>query len=185
MAIAKHTNDLILFPTLVIPEVEVIASPPVVLIGGSTTLTCNVTRANPTDYTTFTWTHNNSSTDFPETSNTLTLSPVRESDLGVYHCRVTNSAGTGSGIFNLAVGKCKIHLHSQLRTWLKLGHMHMKKFSTYVYTATCTGDCTVQPPAGVPLTTIIAAVCSVAVAVLLLLVAVIAILMIRKFKKYR
>jgi len=90
----------------VIPEVQLAASPPVVLIGRSTTLTCNVTRANPTNYTTFTWTLN--STALPETGNTLTLSPVRESDLGVYRCKVTNSAGTGNGTFNLALGKSNI-----------------------------------------------------------------------------
>ena len=99
-----YNNSL---PNSVIPEIELTASPPVVQLGSSTTLTCNVTRAKPTDFTTYTWTHGNSSTVLPETGNILTLSAVRGSDLGVYHCKVTNSAGTGSGTFNLELGsKC-------------------------------------------------------------------------------
>lgn len=63
--------------------------------------------------------------------------------------------------------------------------MDTKTLSVYVYTcAMCTGDCIVrdEDPGVVPLTTIIAAVCSVAVASLLLLVAVITILTIWKLK---
>ena len=97
----------IFFPTPVIPEIELTASPPVAQLGSSITLSCNVTRAKPTTFTAFTWTRGNSSTALPETGNTLTLSPVTESDLGVYHCKVTSSAGTGSGTFNLELGsKC-------------------------------------------------------------------------------
>jgi len=99
----------------VIPEIELTASPPVVQLGSSTTLTCNVTRAKPTDFTTYTWTHGNNSTVLPETGNILTLSPVRESVLGAYHCKVTNSAGTGSGTFNLELGSKCLLPHSAVQ----------------------------------------------------------------------
>ena len=99
-----YSNDMYdnFFTTTVIPEIEVTASLPVLRLGDSITLTCSVKRAIPTDNTTFTWTHD--STALPETGSTLTLSPVRESDRGVYRCEVTNFAGTGSGILNLEIG---------------------------------------------------------------------------------
>ena len=168
---------ILLYTATVIPVIEITASLPVLRLGDSITLSCNVTRANPTEYSTFTWTHD--STALPETGNTLTLSTVRESDLGMYRCEVTNSAGTGSGTFNLAEGKCKISY-----TW---SCVKMLSAYAYMYTATCAGDhdCTVQSPTGVPVTTIIAAVCGVstAMAIFLVLVADITILMIWKFKK--
>ena len=54
----------------------------------------------------FTWTRGDGPTTFkfPETGNTLTLSAVRESDLGVYRCTVTDAAGTGSATIVLEQG---------------------------------------------------------------------------------
>ena len=60
----------------------------------------------------FTWTRGDGLTTFTETGNTLTLSNVTESDLGVYRCTVTNTAGTGSGTVVLEQGStCKYIVH--------------------------------------------------------------------------
>ena len=79
-------------PTAVPPEVEVTATLTRVVVGNSTTLTCTVTRSNPMGSYTYRWVHNNSIT-LSETSNMLTVSILTESNLGVYRCEVTNSAG--------------------------------------------------------------------------------------------
>lgn len=61
-------------------------------------LNCSVIRANPRDYN-FTWTRGDGPTTvkLSETGNTLILSPVTESDFGVYRCTVNNTAGKGIG----------------------------------------------------------------------------------------
>ena len=90
--------------TAVPPEVEVTATLTRVVVGNSTNLTCTVTRSNPVGSYTYTWMHNNSMLP-GETSNMLTVSILTESDVGVYHCEVTNSAGlTGSNTTNIELG---------------------------------------------------------------------------------
>ena len=78
------------------PEVEVTATLTRVVVGNSTTLTCTVTRSIPMGSYTYRWVHNNSIT-LSETSSMLTVSILTESDVGVYRCEVTNSAGLSGG----------------------------------------------------------------------------------------
>ena len=86
------------------PEVQVTATLTRVVVGNSTTLTCNVTRSNPMGSYTYRWVHNNSVT-LSETSSMLTISILTESNLGIYHCEVTNSAGlSGSNETTIVLG---------------------------------------------------------------------------------
>ena len=53
---------------------------------------------------TYTWMHNNSMIP-GETSDMLTVSIMRESDVGVYRCEVNNSAGlSGSNTTTIELG---------------------------------------------------------------------------------
>ena len=86
------------------PEVEVTATLTRVVVGNSTTLTCTVTRSNPMGNYTYRWVHNNSMIP-GETSSMLTVSIMTESNLGVYRCEVTNSAGlSGSNTATIELG---------------------------------------------------------------------------------
>ena len=92
------------FSTAVPPEVEVSATLTRVVVGNSTTLTCTVTRSNPMGSYTYTWVHNNSMIP-GETSSMLTVGILTESDVGIYHCEVTNSAGlNGSNTTTIELG---------------------------------------------------------------------------------
>ena len=85
------------------PEVEVTATLTRVVVRNSTTLTCTVTRSNPMGYI-YRWVHNDSIT-LSETSSMLTVSIMTESDVGVYRCEVTNSAGlSGSNTTTIELG---------------------------------------------------------------------------------
>ena len=66
-----------------------------IALGQSVTLTCDVTKANPTVFT-YQWTFEDTGTTLSETSETLTLSNIMASQFGTYRCDVTNDAGTGS-----------------------------------------------------------------------------------------
>ena len=96
----------------VIPEVTLVASQTRVALGNSVTLTCTVTRANPsTDYT-YTWIFTGddgtpTSID-GETTDTLEISAVMESDYGDYTCNVTNTAGTGESNTATIEQGCKL-----------------------------------------------------------------------------
>jgi len=86
------------------PEVQVTATLTRVVVGNSTTLTCTVTRSNPMGSYTYRWVHNNSIT-LSETSSMLTVNIMTESNLGTYHCEVTNSAGlSGNGTTTIELG---------------------------------------------------------------------------------
>ena len=86
------------------PEVEVTATLTRVVVGNSTTLTCTVTRSVPMGNYTYRWVHNNS-IPLGETSSMLTVSIMTESDVGIYHCEVTNSAGLcGSNTTTIKLG---------------------------------------------------------------------------------
>ena len=85
-------------------EIEVTATLTRFVIGNSATLTCTVARSNPMGSYTYRWMHNSSIT-LNETSNMLTVSILREPDVGVYHCEVTNSAGLrGSNSTTIELG---------------------------------------------------------------------------------
>ena len=86
------------------PEVEVTMTLTRVVVGNSITLNCTVTRSNPMGSYTYTWVHNNSIT-LSETSSVLTVSILTQSDVGVYRCEVTNSAGlSGSNTATIELG---------------------------------------------------------------------------------
>ena len=84
--------------------VEVTATLTRVVVGNSTTLTCTVTRSNPMGSYTYRWVHNNPIT-LSETSSMLTIDILTESNVGTYHCEVTNSAGlSGSDTTTIECG---------------------------------------------------------------------------------
>ncbi len=87
------------------PEVTVTSSPVRVSVGGDVTLTCTVTRSNPTGFT-YTWTNVNTTTTLPgETAATLTLTSITMDEIATYSCEVTNSGGgRGTGILTLQQG---------------------------------------------------------------------------------
>ena len=74
-----------------------------IALGQSVTLTCNVTKANPTAFT-YEWTLEGTGTLPSETSETLTLSNIMASQFGTYRCDVTNAAGTGSDTITIEEG---------------------------------------------------------------------------------
>ncbi len=89
----------------VTPEVTVTASPVRVSVGGDVTLTCTVTRSNPTGFT-YQWTNVNTTTTLPgETAATLTLTSITMDEIATYSCEVTNSGGDrGTGTLTLQQG---------------------------------------------------------------------------------
>ena len=99
-----HTLNLPV-PFAVVPEVEVTSDPPSgrINIGGTITLTCSVTRGNPTSYT-YEWSLVGSNDKINETSNTLTVSVTSVNQLETYECIVNNSIGTGSGNITIVEG---------------------------------------------------------------------------------
>ena len=91
---------------IVPPEVEVVASSSRVILGGSTTLTCNVTRTNP-EVADIQWRNENTGERILETSDILLLDLSVVTDFGTYSCTVTNSAGeVGTGNLTITQG-CK------------------------------------------------------------------------------
>ena len=86
------------------PEVTLTSSSVGVSVGGDVTLTCTVTRSNPTGFT-YTWTNVNTATTLPgETAATLTLTSITMDEIATYSCEVTNSGGgRGTGILTLRI----------------------------------------------------------------------------------
>ena len=97
--------------------VDIVADPRArIALGQSVTLTCNVTKANPTAFT-YEWTFEDTvtGTTLSETSETLTLSNIMASQFGTYTCDVTNDAGTGSDTITIEErGKFNPITHSVL-----------------------------------------------------------------------
>ena len=91
----------------VAPEVEVTASHLKVGLGGSTTLSCNVTRTNPGITGVYIWRNENTGTFLSEQSDNLQVTFSTANDFGTYSCTVTNSAGeVGTGNVTITQG-CK------------------------------------------------------------------------------
>ncbi len=91
----------------VAPEVEVAASHLKVSLGGSTTLSCNVTRTNPGIAGAYIWRNENAGTTLFEQSNNLMVTFSTVNNFGTYSCTVTNSAGeVGTGNVTITQG-CK------------------------------------------------------------------------------
>ena len=92
------------------PEVEVTASHLKVGLGGSTTLSCNITRTNPEIAGTYVWRNENTGEILSEQSDNLLVTFLAMNDFGTYSCTVTNSAGeTGTGNVTITQG-CKFNL---------------------------------------------------------------------------
>ena len=102
--VSIHTLKLPV-PFAVVPEVEITSDPSsgLIVIGGTITLTCSVTRGNPTSYT-YKWSLWGSNDKITETSNTLTVSVTSVNQLGTYECIVDNGIGTGSGNITIVEG---------------------------------------------------------------------------------
>ena len=89
------------------PEVKVIASSSQVILGGSTTLFCNITRTNPGVTGSYIWRNENTGERILESSDIIMLNLSTVNDFGVYSCMVTNSAGeVGRGNVTITQG-CK------------------------------------------------------------------------------
>ena len=89
------------------PEVELTASHLKVSLGGSTTLSCNVTRANPGITGVYIWRNENTGTTLSEQSDNLQVTFSTVNDFGIYSCAVINTAGeVGRGNLTITQG-CK------------------------------------------------------------------------------
>ena len=92
------------------PEVEVIAASSQVILGGSTTLFCNITRTNPGITGTYTWTKESTGERIPESSDYLLVTFSAVTDFGAYSCTATNSAGeVGRGNVTITKQEGKSH----------------------------------------------------------------------------
>ena len=65
------------------------------------TLTCNVVRGNPMEYS-YEWTFNG--TELNSNISRLILTNFTINQTGTYYCSVTNEAGTGTGNVTLTYG---------------------------------------------------------------------------------
>ena len=78
----------------VAPTVEVTATPPRQALGGSVTLLCSVTRANPMTIS-YSWYQNGMMLTFEVASN-LSISNLTQDEFGAtYTCRADNGIGFG------------------------------------------------------------------------------------------
>ncbi len=66
------------------------------------TLTCNVVRGNPMEYS-YEWTFNG--TELNSNTSRLFLTNFTINQTGTYFCSVTNEAGTGTGNYTLPHGE--------------------------------------------------------------------------------
>jgi hypothetical protein len=82
-----------LINSLAAPTVSVTADHTRVVLRGSVTLTCTVTRANPTTYS-YSWKFNEELL-VGQVAPTLRLSSFTSEDVGTYTCQVMNHAGPG------------------------------------------------------------------------------------------
>ena len=88
----------------VAPEVDVSATNTRIDVGQSTTLTCSISRSNPSDYT-VEWSLTNTNdvtTTLAETGETLVVTDIADDEFGTYTCNVTNSADL-SGSENIRI----------------------------------------------------------------------------------
>ena len=99
----------------VAPEVKLTASHLKVRLGGSTTLSCNVTRTNPGTVGVYIWRNENTGAILSEQSDNLQVTFSTVNDFGTYSCTVMNTAGeVGTGNITITQG-CKFtasnHVH--------------------------------------------------------------------------
>ena len=88
----------------VAPEVDVSATSITIAVGQSTTLTCSISRSNPSDYT-VEWSLTNTNdvtTTLAETGETLVVTDIADNEFRTYTCNVTNSADL-SGSANITI----------------------------------------------------------------------------------
>jgi len=90
------------FKHTVIPEVSLTADRVRIIAGRDVTLTCNVTRGNPMEYT-YEWTNVDSGTKLTETSAALTIMGFNIAEV-TYRCQVTNDVGTGTDTITIGLG---------------------------------------------------------------------------------
>ena len=122
---------------LVAPEVKLTASHLKVRLGGSTILSCNVTRANPRITGAYIWRNENTGATLSEQSNDLLITFSTANDFGTYSCTVTNTAGE-VGRRNITITQgCKFttinHVH-QVTDLVKAEHAYgTNSLSTGLY----------------------------------------------------
>ena len=88
----------------VAPEVDVSATSTRIAVGQSTTLTCSISRSNPSNYT-IEWSLTNTNdvtTTLAEAGETLVVTDIADDEFGTYTCNVTNSADL-SGSANITI----------------------------------------------------------------------------------
>ncbi len=92
---------------VVSPEVEVSANIERVAVGDSVTLTCSVIRGNPMNYV-FEWSHEGVSvvtTSTMDSFNNLNYPSIKDNDVGMYTCSVTNGIGSAAtSTLNITLG---------------------------------------------------------------------------------
>ena len=117
----------------VVPEVEVTSNAPNnrINIGGTITLTCSVTRGNPTSYT-YEWTLVGSNDKITETSNTLTVSVTSVNQLGTYECIVDNGIDIDDGRGNITIVEGSKFLCTFVNIDLCMVMLHCNRISVHV-----------------------------------------------------
>ena len=88
----------------VAPEVDVSATSTRIAVGQSTTLTCSISKSNPSDNT-VEWSLTNTNdvtTTLVGTGETLVVTDIADNEFGTYTCNVTNSADL-SGSVNITI----------------------------------------------------------------------------------
>ena len=96
----------------VAPEVDVSATSTRIAVGQSTTLTCFISRSNPSDFT-VEWSLTNTNdvtTTLAETGETLVVTDIADDEFGTYTCNVTNSADL-SGSANITIEGQELSLY--------------------------------------------------------------------------
>ena len=105
----KHRISFCIFSLIVVavPEVNLTADRTRVAAGDSVTLTCTALLGNPMTYT-FSWFHNGmsttASTAMQQSSSTLSITSIKEDDIGVYSCSVNNGFGIGMNNITISFG---------------------------------------------------------------------------------
>ena len=98
------------------PEVEVTASDLKVGLGGSITLSCNVTRANPGVTGVYIWRNENTGATLIAQLDNLQVTFSTVNDFGTYSCTVMNTAGEmGTGNLMITQG-CKFTISNHSST---------------------------------------------------------------------
>ena len=90
--------------TTVFPTVEVTATPPRQALGGSVTLLCSVTKANPMTISSYTWFRNGIMLTSGVVSTYIIASLTQDDFSATYTCSADNGIGSGNGSTTIEQG---------------------------------------------------------------------------------